>query len=1675
MSLVDLDSRSFRTTSSARLPSSESDGSLDEPPDVADDDKMSNPEEEDLVDMEGVGEPITGDDVMERGREFGISDIAEVYQLKRVFAGMEEDCEQKLNAVNVSKSDLKFCRERLETLELKRTELEEKLSNAIAESNRPTADLTRAQLLKVVESIERELELELSLKEALKEAELMILRSEMEMSSYIHALRSVEEDEADIKAMKMENNQDRLLKEKEMMDNYLARKRALERKQRENIQHEEEQRKKALLEAKKAHEVTTAFMQESLAKEKLRKESKEAESRLMLEKRIEAVLSLKKNIDANRDALKKAQSIRQTRTAASTQKDSEIDIVELTRQRRMDELSKKIDAFERAKHEREVDIVDKLIREEERLRKMKDKLNEPHWKPRETSTKPQETVRKGKLLRKGKLKAKDQDEESEVKVTSEPDHVTVDVGESREGMGTSGTDKDEGNKTSEHVLQPVFEGLWSGIGRTAGVSHLYPSHGDQETEQHHKHVMSKMEQDILQRHHETQRKLITQKQVVAGIEFKGPAFKSSPEVVEFKDFQPGKEYRRTLQLTNISYTVNTCKMVGLTEELKDFVTIQFIPPGPMSAGIACSMVVKFEPQIERDLYGEIEMLAQTGPFSIPIRCLKKRCVVEISDSGVDFDKVCIGESVTKKIVLKNIGALGTGFQITKQPLMPGRGRTDQGTTTEGETTSVADILRGASPTMSSSVVRREEQGELTTSKPTLAQDSVLDITKRNDEATKELTVTTSVEAEPSTDPPEEKDQRSIPSTSPLREKDGTSVPSASPHADKDGETTPISRPPGEKDVVSEEEGLGVRGSPLGRGEGVSSIASPPHSPPTEFTPQLLADVYLDPECGLLEAHSEAVLHVTFSPGTLGKLSVPFSVEFSDEEVDNFVVLVEGACVDIPVSVEHEIMDFQICEVGRLYQNSLNFTNSSSKSLSITFQVPKANQAYLDIVPEKLSLKPHSTTAAQIKFSPNLSLCSSSEDPFRVEVTGRIPNQTLPVKFSIVAVLTRAELEIGKSEVDFGWCGTQESVLSSLDVTNKSLLPQEVGFVELPNIVDVQPCDGFLTLLPLETVSFKVIVSPTKPGPFSFNLTCMTAGGKKYSIPCKGTAVQSPLRLDANTVYFAGTPVYSHSVASVTLKCDKTKDSSHRGSSRSFEFCLPKSSPVSISPLSGVITEGKKQKIEIQFHPKLDKEVISAETDRLIAEAEEERRRAVEAAKLKREEEAKKEIVTSQKKGRKTPSGAKGKPQKGSVETPVATTEDTPLSVKIDRSQYVSAAQQELLAKYSPQTFNLRIPCFVSVPNCSSSSEQKYRQEEAIFLDISARSVRPSLIVASQHGQAKMDFGTVVVGERVVKEIHITNISESAIGITTPLLDPMGPFQILNTFRKIDPGGKHRVVVAFAPQEATSYFEPIDLVYGEDSFLRLTFTGVGVDCDVHLEGVEEGGVDFGHTLSGDVATRTLKLKNSTAVPVGFGITLLSHTEDTRVHGVSNFSGNSVFEFNPSCGEIPSGTTRDITVTFLPDHPSLLYANKARIRINSRSNAFEFYLKGKVWETSMYLLEREACQIQPESLLPQSYDQPSLVVNFVKCLREDSLSIDKKQVEIGSIKSTSVKKNGGEFSFDPIQGTDAKCFAIEPMKATVEGGGHKTVTLSFCPPKGESHSSMDGTTTVGPCLHLITIMI
>jgi hypothetical protein len=44
------------------------------------------------------------------------------------------------------------------------------------------------------------------------------------------------------------------------------------------------------------------------------------------------------------------------------------------------------------------------------------------------------------------------------------------------------------------------------------------------------------------------------------------------------------------------------------------------------------------------------------------------------------------------------------------------------------------------------------------------------------------------------------------------------------------------------------------------------------------------------------------------------------------------------------------------------------------------------------------------------------------------------------------------------------CG--QAYRSTVRIRNDSHVPQKIGFVELPSVIDVQPNDGFVTLLPL---------------------------------------------------------------------------------------------------------------------------------------------------------------------------------------------------------------------------------------------------------------------------------------------------------------------------------------------------------------------------------------------------------------------------------------------------------------------------------------------------------------------------------------------------------------------------------------------------------------------------------
>ncbi len=222
------------------------------------------------------------------------------------------------------------------------------------------------------------------------------------------------------------------------------------------------------------------------------------------------------------------------------------------------------------------------------------------------------------------------------------------------------SDFDELNDQDDCLVKPEFEGLWNVSTKKYDADDLY-----KKQVKFPACFQTKAEQDLYLKSLEQLKKSAVREQVVARRKFVGVSFKSNPQIIHFKDFTVGQSYLIKVVLTNISYTINTCKFVEITESLKDFIDIDFHPPGQLSAGLTCEFNVSFKPMINKDLSGELQFLASNGPFSIPISCTIKKCDLSVSSESVYFGTVVILEEVSRRVQLVNKGALGTSFKIVR--------------------------------------------------------------------------------------------------------------------------------------------------------------------------------------------------------------------------------------------------------------------------------------------------------------------------------------------------------------------------------------------------------------------------------------------------------------------------------------------------------------------------------------------------------------------------------------------------------------------------------------------------------------------------------------------------------------------------------------------------------------------------------------------------------------------------------------------------------------------------------------------------------------------------------------------------------------------------------------------------------------------------------------------------
>uniref|UniRef100_A0A4W5L4P6 Uncharacterized protein n=1 Tax=Hucho hucho TaxID=62062 RepID=A0A4W5L4P6_9TELE len=113
---------------------------------------------------------------------------------------------------------------------------------------------------------------------------------------------------------------------------------------------------------------------------------------------------------------------------------------------------------------------------------------------------------------------------------------------------------------------------------------------------------------------------------------------------------------------------------------------------------------------------------------------------------------------------------------------------------------------------------------------------------------------------------------------------------------------------------------------------------------------------------------------------------------------------------------------------------------------------------MEILPKTGYIQARSSFNAKLKFLPRRSLFEDAKTFFdsetgvlEVPLTVQVADQVRPVPFTVHAVITSSDLCFDRTEVDFGHCSIYESVKTSVHLTNLTLLPQDFGFLSIPQV------------------------------------------------------------------------------------------------------------------------------------------------------------------------------------------------------------------------------------------------------------------------------------------------------------------------------------------------------------------------------------------------------------------------------------------------------------------------------------------------------------------------------------------------------------------------------------------------------------------------------------------------
>ncbi|KAM6116691.1 cilia- and flagella-associated protein 74 [Phoenicopterus ruber ruber] len=1565
------------------------------------------------------------------------TDRIRILTLQRNLKELNNIAREKELVVQKGRDKLSTCQLRIKTLAKQLEDVDFEIEEEEEAGN--VAALSRLQTThrRLRTELEKEKDFELKIALMLKENMLEMWQIETEQGKYEILHEQLKKDEEELEMQYQERAEVRIWKEKIAALQAEENQRSREKKEEEAQKEYEDRHKKMLEDAKRNHEKAVYFLRKSMARIHEKNAKEEVQTREHMERRIQAVLSLKNSITSNREKLQALQVWNQAVAFEAKQQEMKMREAilaeggnvakEIFLHKRLLEREKEKQAFREQQKSRKMEIVSQILQEKASIRKQKKsqsctkaikgggKLDDSllwrmkTWQYLEKTCKHSAGAISQKLW-------------CSRPACSSAGERTASVGEIAEKtphdvLCESGEDEKERDKT---LVEPEFPGLWS----QECDLHKIPK----EETAPQQLATGGEKKEICQKNMEELQTGIFWKQMVSGHECKGCTFYSKPRCIHFKDFDVGQVYKKKIVLINGSYSVNSCRLMGISEWLKDFISIRFDPPGKIPAGMSCEILVMFKPMINETLEGEVMFMAQTGSFSVPLKCTAKRCILALDKELIDFGSHVVGETISRTINLTNSGALGTRFKV--------------------------QMSAGASSTCGATA--KSSPGRM--------------VTRHLSDCVPE-----EVSNSPVTSVVEEEEQ-----VCPDHSEETTHC--VAPVEHQRTETSPHKQLG--QDVLNSR-------SDLDTDNARNLVELSPEETPDEIMLGKVTEGEIGP-------FSSVKLQIIFVPAIPGDVRAEFVIMFDNSDCKPLCFSAVGVSVDVPVWVLNPNVDLKICMYDRLYQDCVVVQSRAKATLRLKFEVCKELSKHMELLPKTGYIQAQSSFSVQLKFLPRHSLPEDAGSYFNEEtrvlevpVTILIVDKAKQVNFTVHAIVTTSDLEISPAQINFGYCTIYEAVQASVTLTNKSILPQEFGFVGLPEFVEIQPNDGLGILLPLESLTLDIIFKANKAREYSFELTCKSEINRQFKLSCKAVGVHPPLELSHSLVQFAATAL--NGVSTATLYVMNSHVSGNRftravpriGNGEvapvgpaSFEFCVPEDCPVTITPSVGTVLPGKKSLIQVSFRPTLSDQLIREEAVQRLCRA---AATGAEIQKTKKDEkrEGKKSSISIT---RRQSSRQLVKDGGSKYLTSVYSSEQPKSKeLKPDSDAYM-AAQAFLMRNFRGKFEKYIIPCFVAsghIDDTKGSENLSCSPHNTLYLELHCPAVPPSVVVTSENGNNTVNFGDVAVGHRMIKRITIQNISPERLELGFSVLNPNGPFQLVRPVGTLEPGENKTLIISFCPNEDKWFFEMLDIRTARTS-LTLSITGRGVMPSIVCS-VEEV-LNMGYVIAREKATSTFKIQNTSTLTLRYSIQLdsLSSTRDkdrqrlpsfitsslrrTEFVGTQNHNGLSVFSIFPTEGEIVAGKSQDFTVTFSPDHESLYYSDRLKVVLFGKRVAHVIHLKGAARDHPMFVEGGTPLDVPVESLavtLPVSAQEALqgelqepvksilLVLEYIE--GESSPVPAVTELKVGSIQTAQfASKKTLEFGLDSLTLLQQKGFTVEAAKGTVERGQVKCIRVSWVPP-------------------------